>query len=149
VSQREIRLSPYLILGVDIGATAAEANRAFARRVKQVKSGEIELSQEDLNWAQSQFRRPEELVGSLDYLRVPTGSATRPQAPEGTLFRPGPVPLSRRTESLDPEEWERLALEVMRAALIEVVRSFDVIAPSPYGEFPGGVTPNTREGEDT
>jgi hypothetical protein len=146
MSDDDVRLSPYLILGVDIGATPAEANRAFARRVKQVKAGEIDLSQEDLNWAQSQFRRPDELMSSLDFLRVPIGSAARPEVPEGTLFRPGPVPLERRTSPLALEELDRRSAEVLRAALIEVIRAFDVVAPAPYGELPAVMGENSGEG---
>ncbi len=138
MSGDEIRLSPYLILGVDVGATAGEANRAFARRVKQVAAGEVDLTQEDLNWAQSQFRRPGELEGSLDYLRVPTGSAVRPEVPEGTLFRPSPQPLERRTPPPDAAVLEAQRVEVTRAALIELIRSFDVVVRAPYGEMPGG-----------
>ncbi len=140
MSGREVRLSPYLILGVDVGATPAEANRAFARRVKQVAAGEVSLSQEDLNWAQSQFRRPEELQGSLEFLRVPIGSAVRPEVPEGTLFRPAPEPLPRRTPPVDEEAYGAMRSEVLRAALIELLRTFDAVPRAPYGDPPGDGT---------
>ncbi|MFZ4433865.1 MAG: hypothetical protein ACOYOQ_11795 [Microthrixaceae bacterium] len=141
-----IRFSPYLILGVDVGASAAEANRAFARRVKEIADGRIDLSQQDLNWAQTQFRRADELAGSLDYLRVPVGSAQSPEVPTGTLFRPAPEPLPRRTPPLDAEVAGALNAEVQRAAIIELIRSFDVRPAAPYGDALSSMSSDDRPG---
>jgi len=112
-----VRSSPYLVLGVEFGASPAAANRAFARRLREL--GALPLTQEDLNWAQSQFRRPEDLRTSVEFLRVPSGSAVR-ELPDVGLFRPGPATVDGGADA-DGTGPDRSGLERARAALVRSV----------------------------
>ena len=111
------RSSPYLVLGVEFGSSAATANRAFARRLRQLDS--VPLTQEDLNWAQSQFKRPDDLRTSVEFLRLPTGSASR-SSPKVGLFQPGPI-LSPSSASDGTAASDDPTLQRARAALIRSV----------------------------
>lgn len=112
-----VRSSPYLVLGVEFGASPAAANRAFARRLRELDA--LPLTQEDLNWAQSQFRRPEDLRTSVEFLRIPSGSAVR-ELPDVGLFRPGPVSVDGNANA-DGTGSDRSGLERARAALVRSV----------------------------
>jgi len=120
--KHHVRSSPYLVLGVEFGASPAAANRAFARRLRELDA--LPLTQEDLNWAQSQFRRPEDLRTSVEFLRVPSGSAVR-ELPDVGLFRPGPtVDGSANVDggaNADGTGPDRSGLERARAALVRSV----------------------------
>jgi hypothetical protein len=111
------RCSPYLVLGVGFGTSAATANRAFARRLRQLDG--LPLTQEDLNWAQSQFKRPEDLRTSVEHLRLPSGSASRTPPTVG-LFRPAPEGAAEPTPGGEPVA-DDPALVRARAALIRMV----------------------------
>lgn len=119
MSTDRIRQSPYIALGLEFGASAAESVKAFARRLAQVRAGEVELSKEDLNWARGRFNKSEELKSSMEFLRVPTGMLERPKPAGDSLFLEGPVPIERRTRTLDDADFN----EMFDAATTEIARS--------------------------
>jgi hypothetical protein len=125
-----IRACPYLVLGVGFGATATEANRAFARRLQELPN--LPFEEPDLTWAQSLFRQPEELRSSVESLRVPTGSAVAPDPREG-LFRPGASPVPRSTPKLSEADQSQLRsrlVEDLRAQLLNEIKPS--LQHSPY-----------------
>ena len=132
------RHSPYLILGVDFGATAVEANKAFARRVAALAEGDLPFGQEELNWAQTQFRQHGELRRSLRYLRAPIGAARPPEVQEGTLFRPAPEPMARRTEPLPADDRAALVQSAYVELYVQGLRELRPVAYNPYGHMEEG-----------
>lgn len=128
---KRIRTSPYLVLGVSYGASATEANRAFARRLRRLDS--LPFEQEDLNWAQSLFKRSAELRSSVDYLRVPTGSATPPPDPVDGLFRPAAELAPRTTPPIDHAGIDALRAAAARDVIVDILSKIDERADrSPY-----------------
>lgn len=129
---RRIRTSPYLVLGVSYGASAAEANRAFARRLRRLDA--LPFGQEDLNWAQSLFKKPEELRSSVEYLRVPTGSATPPPDPKDGLFGPAAELAPRMTAPIDDAGIDGLRAAAARDLIVDILSKMDgPAAGTPYG----------------
>jgi hypothetical protein len=95
--------NPYLILGVDFAASSDRARHAFARAARRVRrqGGVYEI--EDLNWALHEVEALESNPADLvSIYRVPADPEVFEPSGEG-LFRPAPVPLSRRTARDDEE----------------------------------------------
>jgi hypothetical protein len=93
--------NPYLILGVDFGASSDEARRAFAHAARRIRRSGGVWDVEDLNWALHEVEALESNpADGVDLYRVPADKAVFDPAGEG-LFRPAPVPLARRTEADD------------------------------------------------
>ncbi|MCA1712157.1 MAG: hypothetical protein LC789_11185 [Actinobacteria bacterium] len=116
------RRNPYLVLGIPYGATAKEANRAFARRSRAAKKGNLRYPVYDLTWALHQIEQAElDPASSLSYFRVPAD----PTALE--LDVPLPVPSARpipRTTDVDVEREvaalkERISRDLCWSLLVE------------------------------
>lgn len=108
--------NPYLILGVDFGASHDEARRAFAHAARRIrrKGGLWEI--EDLNWALHEVEALEDNPADrVSVYRVPADPTVFEPAGVG-LFRPPAVPLARRTPAGDPE-----SVRALRAAAVAEV----------------------------
>lgn len=133
------RTSPYLVLGVEFGSSVKQATRAFAKRQRELAALDLPIETEDLTWALSQFKRPD-LRSDLSFLRAPVGSSGDVDVPEGSLFRPGPIRLSRTTEPMDDNR--RTELEHLR--LREVIAAFFDSAQLTHAAL---YEPSSTEGE--
>lgn len=85
------RKSPYLVLGLHVGATKDEAAKAFARatrRLRQLPDAPFDI--EDLNWAlHAVEHRADDPAASIDDFRMPANpSAYLPPAAAGGLLAP-------------------------------------------------------------
>ncbi len=114
--------NPYLILGLDYGATADEARTAFARCVRRIRSmADPPFDREDLAWALHELEHPEQdPARSVRYYRVPANRAHLPSPRPGDLFFPGPVRLPRRTQPATQEVILGLADEAYREGVREL-----------------------------
>lgn len=119
--KREIGRSPYLILGIRVGASPDEARRAYAMKARAIKTRATNpYTIEDLNWALHQMELSDDLHSSLDHYRVPANPAVFSVGPaESGLFSPRPEAMRRRTDSGQGE----LAALVQKEARQRVVRS--------------------------
>ena len=113
------RRHPHLVLGIDVGAPADEARRAFARASRQLRRHDGTSSAwtlEDLTWALHQVEQihtdPE---AGLDLLRVPADRSVFAPAGPGVLD-PGVPALARRTAPPTPADLDAVAV----AALVEL-----------------------------
>jgi hypothetical protein len=94
--------NPYLILGVDFGAGADAARRAFALAARRIRRQGGQWEIEDLNWALHEVEALESNPADLvSVYRVPANPEVFEPAGAG-LFRPPPIPLERRTTPGDP-----------------------------------------------
>jgi hypothetical protein len=86
--------NPYLILGIPFGTGRAEANIAYARRIRSLPSDpdEARAHKIDLNWALQRIDEGSATPGSeLTYYRLPAARTTG--APDGPgVFAPPPEP---------------------------------------------------------
>lgn len=95
--------NPYLILGVDFGASGDQARRAFAHAARRIRRSGGAWGVEDLNWALHEIEALESNPADMVSLyRVPADGRVFEPAGAG-LFRPVPVALGRRTTENDPE----------------------------------------------
>jgi hypothetical protein len=93
--------NPYLILGVDFGASSDDARHAFAHAARRIRRQGGAWEIEDLNWALHEIESLEANPADMVSLyRVPANPAVFEPAGEG-LFKPPPVCLERRTEAGD------------------------------------------------
>jgi len=103
--------NPYLILGVDFGASSDDARRAFAHAARRIRRSGGVWDIEDLNWALHEVEALESNpADGVSLYRVPADRDVFEPAGEG-LFRPPPVPLERRTAA-----GEEATLAAARAA---------------------------------
>jgi hypothetical protein len=134
------RRHPHLVLGIDVGAPADEARRAFARASRRLRRGDGDApwTLEDLTWALHQVEQihtdPE---AGLDLLRVPADPAVF--APRGPgVLDPSPPGLPRRTAPSTPADRDAVAV----AALVELAtavlaaRADELRAGEPYTVVP-------------
>jgi hypothetical protein len=112
------RRHPHLVLGIDVGAPADEARRAFARASRRLRRGDgaSAWTLEDLTWALHQVEQihtdPE---AGLDLLRVPADPAVFAPSGPGVLD-PAPPRLPRRTPATSSADLDVVAV----AALVEL-----------------------------
>jgi hypothetical protein len=145
------RRHPHLVLGIDVGAPADEARRAFARASRQLRRAEGAASSawtlEDLTWALHQVEQihtdPE---AGLDLLRVPADPSVFGPAGPGVLD-PAPPGLPRRTPAPTAAELDQVAV----AALVELAttllgtRADHLRAGEPYTVVPPPPAPYPSE----
>jgi hypothetical protein len=113
--------NPYLILGVDYGASPADARRHFAMAARRARRGGGRWAKEDLTWALHEVESAEgDPADSVSTFRVPADATAFDPSGEG-LFRPPPVPLARRSAPSTADERDALAVaasgELVWAAL--------------------------------
>ena len=93
--------NPYLILGVDFGASGDDARRAFAHAARRIRRSGGVWDVEDLNWALHEVEALESNpADGVALYRVPADTGVFEPGGEG-LFRPPAVPLARRTDADD------------------------------------------------
>jgi hypothetical protein len=122
--------NPYLILGIDFGASRQDARRRFAHAARRVRREGGRWQKEDLTWALHEVESLEtNPADSVEIFRVPADPAAFEPAGEG-LYKPPPVPLPRRTAPTSGEELEALcatgARELVDAVLAATVPALDV-----------------------
>jgi len=117
----EDRRNPYVILGVDYGASRDEARRAAGRVLRRVKHAEdSQYSVEDVTWALHQVEQAIEDPGSIiSYFRVPADPTVYERRSLGADSFSA-IPLERRTPSPSDADLEG----IRTAALDEVLDVF-------------------------
>jgi hypothetical protein len=133
MSEGTDRRSPYLVLGLDYGAPADQARRAFARKARQMRRAEgSAFGIEDLTWALHEIEGSSDaLASSVEFFRVPANRAALPQAREGELFAPAPVPLPRRSSPPSSNELDALTAVAARNLVDELLAQ---VAPQPVDD---------------
>lgn len=94
-----VRRSPYLMLGLPVGASKGDGARAFARATRRLRSmPNPPYDIEDLNWAlHAVEQRVEDPNTSIDDYRMPADPDVY-VIPDGPgIFNPGTKPLPRRS----------------------------------------------------
>lgn len=100
--------NPYLVLGVDFGASRQDARRHFAHAARRIRKQGGLWSREDLTWALHEIESLEtNPADTVSIFRVPADPAAFDPVGDG-LYRPAPVPMGRRAAPTD--EAERSAL---------------------------------------
>jgi hypothetical protein len=136
------RRNPYLILGIPYGASRGEARRAAAARTRELRQRQDAVyAPDDINWALHQVEQvlddPDSAVGVF---RVPAAPGIL-DAPSGEgLFNPRPEVLTRTTNQLSDEEYDRIRREAAAAVsrrVIEVLGPYTECWPPDSGV--GGV----------
>jgi hypothetical protein len=124
--------NPYLILGVDFGASRDEARRRFALAARRARREGGRWRKEDLTWALHEVESLEaNPADTVDIFRVPADPSACEPAGEG-LYKPAPLPLARRTPATTAADREALgragAAEMTGAAVAAVAAELDVSA---------------------
>lgn len=135
------RRNPYLILGLDFGASAEQAAVAFARRSRRLRADEdAPYTIEDATWALHQIEQAEEehRTGVTIY-RVPAD----PDIFSDGSSPPAPQPLERTTPS-EHDHVERLEAEVVADTLSPALEGLTTMGPDlAYAQDPStGSAPN-------
>jgi hypothetical protein len=124
--------NPYLILGVDFGASREDARRHFAHAARRIRRRDGLWTREDLTWAlheiESLATNPDDTVSIF---RVPADPTAFDPVGDG-LYRPAPVPLARRSAATGDAERsahvEAAARSLVRTALAANGRRTDASA---------------------
>lgn len=124
----------YLILGVAFGASPEQARKAFAARIRAIRSlSSPPYGVEDLTWALHTVEHAQaDPSVVVDCYRVPADPDVYPPLPEGLLFTPPPSPMERRTPSADPAALVRLAAEALGDVLGDLAKSARPATADPY-----------------
>ena len=127
--------NPYVVLGVDYGASSAAATRAFARKSRAVRADEASVySMDDLTWALHQIEQvntvPESALGVYRIPSHPDGFAPPPG--QGLLSVHSP-PLNRRTPPAAEADMKAVHQQVLHEALESLVSSWPRPALTIYG----------------
>jgi hypothetical protein len=121
--------NPYVILGIDYGASLSEARKAFVRRVRAVKVEPEPIYSEDevtaaLHQLEQIARDPENAV---EVYRIPGNPAVFEES-VGGLLSFEPAPLARRTRPLTRGEGTKLLTELAPPRIAELSRGVDDLA---------------------
>lgn len=122
----------YVILGIDFGASRAQANSAFVRRARAVRRGTIDGDLTDLTWALNRIDEADrDPALDLRLYRVPADPGVF--APDGAgVLRPGPERLAARGGDRDvalAALCEQAALEHLRSLVL--LRGSRLDSPNP------------------
>lgn len=131
----DTRRNPYLILGVDFGASHDEARRGFVRAIRRVRSPDEQLqySEEDVTWALHQIEQIElDPHHAVNVYRVPADPAVFSTEAHG-LLNPAADPLPRSSQPTSTYDLERLALAALREiAQASMSACASIPVPPPY-----------------
>lgn len=106
--------NPYLILGVDFGASGDDARHAFAHAARRIRRQGGAWTIEDLNWALHEIESLESNpTDTVSLYRVPADPGVFDAGGEG-LFEPEAVPLARRTEPGDAAALDSVRVRAAR-----------------------------------
>ena len=114
------RKSPYLILGVPFGASAAEAQKAFASAVRRLRvAQDAPYDVEDLNWALHAIeQRVGDPAASIDDYRMPADTELYTgRSGDGLLSPPVKVLERRSREVTESDRVALVELEIREAAI--------------------------------
>jgi hypothetical protein len=115
--------NPYLILGIDFGASGDEARRRFAAAARRLRRQPGRWAKDDLTWALHAIESSEtDPADSVSTFRVPADPTAFDPVGEG-LFRPPPVPLARRTPPTTPAQHAELLQAAARELTWLVVKA--------------------------
>jgi hypothetical protein len=107
--------NPYLILGVDFGASRQDARRHFAHAARRIRREGGLWTKEDLTWALHEVESLEtNPADTVDIFRVPADPTAFDPVGEG-LYSPPPVPLPRRSAPTTPDEIAALEVAAARS----------------------------------
>ncbi len=115
------RRNPYLVLGVQYGATRDQATRAFAQRSRRARRDpDFPYSIDDLTWALNHVEEGiKDPAADIDTYRVPADPAVlKPPTGLGLLRRPA-QPIERRTPPTSEKDLQILELMAIREELLE------------------------------
>jgi hypothetical protein len=117
------RRHPALILAIPTSADRSTAERAFAQRSRLARRDrDFPYTVDELIWALNQFEANLDDPAAPSMLLVPIDPVLL-QAPTGTgLFRPAPVPLTRRTAPASPAEIGAIIADARSDALLHVLK---------------------------
>lgn len=127
-----VRFNPYLVLGIDYGASPGEASIAFARAQRRLRSADDPpFTKADINkalhYVQHLAKDPE---ASIDYFRVPADPrAYLPPSCDGLLDPPEDPPM-RHTPMTTEADLKPLRLA---AATIVAVEALDDLGSAGLG----------------
>lgn len=123
--------NPYLILGVDFGASADTARRHFALAARRIRREGGRWSREDLTWALHEIEATDDdPQDSVWTFRVPADPSAF-DAPGGGLYRPAPIPLARRSPPTSADEVAQLRSQAARELLdVALAAGANAIDPS-------------------
>lgn len=127
------RRNPYLILGIDYGASKAEAAAGFARLVKRLRAlDDAEFTIEDANWALHQVEQVQERPElAVHMYRAPADPSVFGGAEGAGILQPEPVPEPRHTKQCPPDFLEALRREALREVLLALAASVEKAPPVP------------------
>lgn len=103
--------NPYLILGIDYGASKDDARRAGARVLRKLKSKpDAPYTTEDVTWALHEVEHVnDDPEAGVDIFRVPASKSSFDLSPSEGLFAPASRPEPRSSSPSTEEDIQRLA----------------------------------------
>lgn len=112
------RRNPYLILGVDYGASKDDARRAAARVLRKLKSASNSpYTAEDVTWALHEVEHVnDDPEAGVTIFRVPASPGLLAMKPSKGIFAPPPRPEPRSSPPSSDEDLQRIA----SSALVEL-----------------------------
>ena len=124
------RRSPWVMLGIPYPSSRAAANRAFARRSRQLRRDpNASWSQEDLSWALGAITLAEDDPdATVDYYRIPADPGVFDHPNPHDLFVVEPRPMPRTTAPSDPTSLDPLCVDAVTSAVREYLAA---IQPNP------------------
>jgi hypothetical protein len=107
----EDRRNPYLILGLNYGASKDDARRAAARVLRKLRSTPDSLyTTEDVTWALHEVEHVnDDPEAGVNIFRVPVSKSSFDLSPSEGLFAPPSRPEPRSSPSSTDEDLQRLA----------------------------------------
>jgi hypothetical protein len=125
--------NPYIILGLDFGATKEEARHAFARASRRVKrKSDSRYTIEDVTWALHQVEQMHnDPNAEVTIFRVPANPSLFDASFDDGLFAAPPEPLERRTGPPSEDEIAELTIRALREVVAKVLGS---LGPFPVVE---------------
>ena len=113
--------NPYLILGIDFGASKKEARRYFAHAARRLRRHGGRWTQEDLTWALHEIESLEaNPADTVSIFRVPADPTAFDPVGDG-MYRPAPVPLARRTDGSSEAVLTALRTEAAQSLVLGVL----------------------------
>lgn len=107
----EDRRNPYLILGLDYGASKDDARRSAARVLRKLRSSpDAPYTTEDVTWALHEVEHVnDDPEAGVNIFRVPASKSSFDLSPSKGLFAPPSRPEPRSSPSSTEEDLHRLA----------------------------------------
>lgn len=121
------RRSPYLMLGLNFGASKGEAAKAFARatrRLRQMPDAPFDI--EDLNWAlHAVEQRADDPASSIDDYRMPADADAYAIPAGHGLLNPRVTPLERRSPASSAADVEVVRSQIIADVAIAIAKEIE------------------------